>query len=83
MIDILLDTIAFDFLINANGDIPQNAKKIIEDNKTNLFLSIVSVWEMSIQAAQQKFTFAKPFQETIHEELRKHDIRTLKHLCRF
>lgn len=78
MTDILLDTIAFDFLINADENIPESAKNLIEDSKNNLFLSIVSIWEMSIQAAQQKITFAKPFHEAIQEELRKHDIALIE-----
>lgn len=78
MTNILLDTIAFDFLINAPHDIPKTAQNLIENAKNNLCLSIVSVWEMSIQAAQQKITFAIPFQEAIHEELRKHDITLIE-----
>lgn len=77
MTDILLDTIAFDFLINANGEIPKKAKNIIEDNQTNLFLSVVSVWEMSIQAAQQKITYIKPFQDAIREEIEHHQINII------
>ncbi len=78
MTDILLDTIAFDFLINAPHDIPKAAKSLIEDGENNICLSIVSIWEMSIQAAQQKITFAKPFQEAIYEELRKHEITLIE-----
>jgi PIN domain nuclease of toxin-antitoxin system len=78
MTNFLLDTIAFDFLVNANGDIPKTTKSLIEDSQNNLFLSIVSIWEMSIQAAQQKITFAKPFQEVIYEELRKHEITLIE-----
>jgi PIN domain nuclease of toxin-antitoxin system len=78
MTDVLLDTIAFDFLINDTENIPETALNLIIDSDTNLFLSIVSIWEMSIQAAQQKITFAKPFQEVIQEELRKHDIQLIE-----
>jgi PIN domain nuclease of toxin-antitoxin system len=78
MTDILLDTIAFDFLINDTENIPETARNLIINSRTNLFLSIVSIWEMSIQAAQQKITFAKPFQDVIREELRKHDIHLIE-----
>ncbi len=77
MTNILLDTIAFDFLINTPHDIPKTAQNLIENAKNNLCLSIVSIWEMSIQAAQQKITFAKPFQEAIREEIVKHEIQLI------
>jgi PIN domain nuclease of toxin-antitoxin system len=77
MIDILLDTIAFDFLVNANGEMPQAAKNLIEDSENKLYLSIVSVWEMSIQAAQQKITYTKPFRDMIREEIIKHEIHLI------
>jgi PIN domain nuclease of toxin-antitoxin system len=78
MTDILLDTIAFDFLINAPDNIPTTAQNLIENARNKLYLSVVSIWEISIQVAQQKIVFAKPFQETIEEEIHKHDIILLE-----
>jgi PIN domain nuclease of toxin-antitoxin system len=56
------------------AQIPRTAEGIITDVKTKLFLSIVSVWELSIQVAQGKIAFAKPFQEAISDNLAKYDI---------
>jgi PIN domain nuclease of toxin-antitoxin system len=74
MTKVLLDTIAFYFLMSDIAQIPRTAEGIITDVKTKLFLSIVSVWELSIQVAQGKIAFAKPFQEAISDNLAKYDI---------
>ena len=77
MTKVLLDTIAFYFLMGDITQIPRAAKDIIADAETELFLSIVSVWELSIQAAQGKITFAQSFQEAISDNLAKYDIELL------
>jgi PIN domain nuclease of toxin-antitoxin system len=77
MINVLLDTIVFDSLIRGIAQIPPVAEGIITNVETKLFLSIVSVWELSIQAAQGKITFAKPFQEAMLDNIAKYDIELL------
>jgi PIN domain nuclease of toxin-antitoxin system len=58
---VLLDTSAFLWWITADGAaITPPARSVIEDPDNNVFLSVVSAWEIAIKAGQGRLVMAPP-----------------------
>ena len=59
----LIDTHAFIWFINGDSDLSDNAKKAIEHQDANNFISIASLWEIAIKISlgklELKTSFAK------------------------
>ena len=46
---ILLDTHIILWYLNGDERLPQNARKIIDDSKNEIYFSLVSIWEVEIK----------------------------------
>lgn len=57
----LLDTHTFLWFIADDEKLSDYAKQLIEDEETELPMSIASVWEMEIKTSLGKLTLAQPF----------------------
>ena len=55
--DILLDTHAFIWFFNGDEQLSLMARKLIEDSKNKMYVSIASIWEVSIKIGLKKLTF--------------------------
>lgn len=49
--DLLLDTHVFIWFFNGDNNLSNTAKKLIEDPSNNCWLSIASLWEISIKTS--------------------------------
>ena len=57
----LLDTHTLIWFLNGNQNLSKIAKDIIEDKESSVFLSIVSLWEISIKISLNKLTLHTSF----------------------
>jgi len=64
-VKLLLDTHTFIWSIEDDKRLSQKAKKVIEDPDNEIFLSIASLWEMSIKISIGKLELKKPYEEVI------------------
>lgn len=53
---ILLDTHAFLWIAGNWKEVRRGARRVLEDSKTGLYLSVASIWEISIKAALGRLT---------------------------
>ncbi|MEK7442632.1 MAG: type II toxin-antitoxin system VapC family toxin [Chloroflexota bacterium] len=75
----LLDTHSFLWFIAGDEKLSEHAKLLIEDEETELLMSIASVWEMAIKTSLGKLTLAQPFDELpTHIEQNKIKILPIK-----
>jgi len=51
---LLLDTHTIILFINANSRLPQHIRDLLEDNSNDVYISIISPWEISIKSRQGK-----------------------------
>jgi PIN domain nuclease of toxin-antitoxin system len=65
--DYLLDTHTFLWFINGSSELSGTAKKCIEDDNSDKWVSIISFWEISIKLSLGKLQLAMNI-----EELEKH-----------
>lgn len=59
----LLDTHTFIWYITGDNNLSQKAKSIIEDSVSENYVSIVSLWEMSIKTSIGKLQMEMPFND--------------------
>ncbi len=57
----LLDTHAFFWFITDDEKLPENVKDIIETNE-NIYVSIVTFWEMAIKIILERWNSRYPYQ---------------------
>jgi len=74
---ILIDTCSFLWFIEDNPKLSSVAKNLIEDENNEIFLSIVSVWEIAIKASIGKLSIIKPVDKFIKTQLKANDIKLL------
>ncbi|MBF0491779.1 MAG: type II toxin-antitoxin system VapC family toxin [Deltaproteobacteria bacterium] len=74
---ILLDTHIFIWWIHDNAQLSKKARAYIENENNDLFLSIASVWELSIKLALGKIELYQDLEFLISEELEKNNIDLL------
>lgn len=75
--DILLDTQAFLWLSSNNAQLTKNAKKVFLDEKNNFFLSMASIWEMSIKCSLDKLKLRPSLERFILNELQENNLEQL------
>ncbi|MCA1760405.1 MAG: type II toxin-antitoxin system VapC family toxin [Bacteroidales bacterium] len=63
---LLLDTHTFIWFVEDAPQLPANVKKLIENPQNEIFLSIVSLWEMAIKIQLKKLVISKSIEEIIH-----------------
>jgi PIN domain nuclease of toxin-antitoxin system len=55
----LLDTHSLIWFINGDTQLSSTARKLIEDEDNELFISIASLWEMAIKFSLHKLNISK------------------------
>jgi PIN domain nuclease of toxin-antitoxin system len=66
---LLLDTHAFLWFIEGSSDLSNVARNLIEDQGNQRFLSIASLWELSIKVSIGKLELGMPFTELITQQV--------------
>jgi PIN domain nuclease of toxin-antitoxin system len=74
--DLLLDAHTFIWFFNGDKKLPLKVRKLIEDFKNKKFISIASVWEVSIKISLKKLEFDGGMSE-ITELIEKNDFNIL------
>lgn len=64
----ILDTHAFIWYAVGDKRLSDKARSIIDSNSEK-YISIASIWEMSIKVGLGKLTFKKPFEEIIEHQI--------------
>ncbi|MDX2305286.1 MAG: type II toxin-antitoxin system VapC family toxin [Microscillaceae bacterium] len=59
----IIDTHTLLWYLSGDNQLSQTAKELIEDRKNQIFLSVVSVWEMAIKISIGKLILPLSFQE--------------------
>ncbi len=73
----LLDTHAFLWFVAGDSRLSIQARRIIEDTETSIFLSIASVWEIAIKVSTGKLSLRDPLDSIISHHLRDNVIALL------
>lgn len=80
----LLDTHALLWFLSGDNSISEKAKNIIQDTNNKCYLSIASLWEISIKIKLQKLSISTRF-ESLADLLHQNDIEVLpinfEHIC--
>lgn len=74
---LLLDTHAFLWYIASDPKLPRYASDVIRDKSNQVFLSVVSVWELLIKYQIGKLDLPEPPHGYIEEHRQAHRIETL------
>jgi len=74
---ILLDTVTFLWIVNNSKKLSKRAKRIYLEKDNTIFLSSVSVWEITIKYKTGKLPLPFTPTEYIPKEREKHGIETL------
>src|SRR5689334_21272735 len=74
---LLLDTHAFLWFIADDPRLSRIARGVIEDQASEVFLSLASVWEMAVKIRLAKLSIEKPLKEFIEAECAKNEIQIL------
>jgi len=76
--NLLLDTHAFLWFVNDNPRLSDHLKDLIEDENNASYLSLASLWEMSIKYNLGKLTFDSSYEEFVESEIIQSSINVLK-----
>lgn len=74
---LLLDTHAFLWFIEGSSRLSLDARVAIEDVNNERYLSVASLWEMSIKAAAGKLEITRPIQTLIQRHIEGNGISLL------
>jgi PIN domain nuclease of toxin-antitoxin system len=72
----LLDTHAFLWFVSGSSELSHTARNLIENNHHEIYLSIASLWEISIQVAIGKLQIQGTY-ETVINDLTANEINLL------
>lgn len=75
---VLLDTQVFLWVVSGAPDLSAKARRIVLDAGNDLYLSLVSAWEMAIKISLGKLKLTDPIESFIPDELQANDIRLLE-----
>lgn len=75
--NLLLDTHIFLWFVNDNPRLSNRLNDLIEDENNAIFLSLASLWEMSIKYNLGKLTFATSYEEFVETEINQSSINLL------
>jgi PIN domain nuclease of toxin-antitoxin system len=73
---VLIDTHALLWYLQGDANLSNLALTTIEDNDNDVFVSIVSLWEISIKLGLGKLELQRPF-ENLEADLQRLDIKIL------
>ncbi len=71
---LLLDTHAFLWFVLGDSKLPNLARTLIENPENQVYLSLASVWEMTIKHSLGKFPLDRPIEQFILRETSRNDI---------
>ncbi|ELS03743.1 hypothetical protein Xen7305DRAFT_00034670 [Xenococcus sp. PCC 7305] len=74
---LLLDTHTFIWYVTNNRKLSLKAQQLINDGNNEVFLSIVSIWEMAIKHSVGKLRFELPFELFMKRQLKVNDFQLL------
>jgi len=63
----LIDTHVFLWFVSSSKELSQTAKSLIEDETNEIFISIASLWEISIKTALGKLTINGKYASVIDD----------------
>ena len=63
--NVLLDTHAFIWYIEGNTSLTEKAKEIIEFSADNVYLSIISLWEIAIKTGKNKLAMQNEYDDLL------------------
>lgn len=72
--NVLLDTHIFLWFVNDDPRLSDHRKDLIENEKNSIYLSVASIWEMSIKYNLVKLTLAPSYEEFIAREISESSI---------
>ncbi|MDM8563938.1 type II toxin-antitoxin system VapC family toxin [Candidatus Marithioploca araucensis] len=72
----LIDTHTFLWFINGSDELSQTAKELIEKDNNDIFISIASLWEISIKTAIGKLQISDNY-DTVINDVVENDISIL------
>lgn len=75
---LMLDTHTFLWFIEGNMNLSDNARQLIENKENQRFLSVASLWEMSIKVSIKKLKLALSFPDLVEQEIYGNDIGLLE-----
>ncbi|EGJ34238.1 MULTISPECIES: type II toxin-antitoxin system VapC family toxin [Moorena] len=71
---LLLDTHTFIWLTVSQRKLSEQVKSLLADRQNELFLSLVSVWEMQIKLQLNKLSFNFPLAEVLERQQQTNDL---------
>lgn len=74
---LLLDTHAFIWFTQNHPSLGLKAKELLMNEENEVFLSIASIWEMSVKVRLGKLAFSQPFRTFIADQLEANKIKIL------
>ena len=74
---LLLDTHAFLWFILDSPQLSSVAKRLIEDEENEVFMSMASLWEMAVKVSLGKLTIPVPFEQFIPHQILINDFLIL------
>lgn len=74
--DYILDTHSFLWFCIGAKELSEDAKKIIQDSRNTLYISVASIWEIAIKNSLEKLTIEGGF-ESIWTDLEQNNINVL------
>jgi len=74
---LLLDTHTFIWAATLDEQLSARAKALILDSENELFLSVASIWEMSIKASIGKLILNQPIEQIITEQVQINGVQIL------
>ncbi|MCL1466290.1 type II toxin-antitoxin system VapC family toxin [Argonema galeatum] len=75
--NLLLDTHTFLWFIGGSLNLSDTARNLIETKSNQRFMSIASLWEMSIKVSIGKLKLAMPFTELVRREVNDNAIEII------
>ena len=73
----LLDTHVFLWAVSEPERLSESARKVIESGASELFLSVASLWEISIKIGIGKLLLPKPEDRYLRDQLLRNNVSTL------
>lgn len=75
--NLLLDTHIFLWFVTDDSKLSTSLKDLIEDEDNVIYLSVASLWEMSIKYNLGKLTLVPSYQEFVEREVRETNLNLL------
>lgn len=63
--DVILDTHTFIWYIEGNTSLTEKAKEVIEFSADNVYLSIISLWEIAIKTGKNKLAMQNEYDDLL------------------